>query len=296
MLYFDDLDCDLVHRVDLAAKARSARPQPMPASPNSDQTKDLPLTKFRVNQLDALMLDDEISTIIKGWIGATLSMFDGRLKLNFDQIILWCAKVICRYVPLLLSNSTFAMDMQGLYYQGHWTLKLLYAAIDSLLPALHDRVSGDLRRFFGMLNLVNYLIFIRHGKYPTLLHRMMQLEMMPISQNLASSVDYEFMHRQLVWQAMTEFSLVVVPWIKSHLAPGGILLPVRNAIARTFVRLYRRGSNKIQAIDSRQGCQLCHHPSPAMSQCLESCSHTFCYYCITDWQRNNTMECPVCVL
>lgn len=268
----------------------------MPEPNSAPNPLNLPQTKFRVNQLDALMLDDEISSIIKNWIGSALSLVDGRLKLNLDQIILWCAKVVCRYVPILMSGGTFAMDMQGLYYKGHFALKLFYVILDSLLPVLQDRVQGDLLNLMRLMSLANYLIFIRSGKYPTLLHRLLQLEMEPVSQNLASGVDFEFMHRQLVWQAMTEFSLVVVPWVKSSFAPGGILLPVKNTTTKVLMKLFKRKKNVLHDSPRGQGCQLCHHQSPAMEKRLNSCGHMFCYYCITDWQLRNNLDCPVCSL
>jgi len=45
---------------------------------SSEEGLHLPVTRFRVNQLDSILLDDEISRLFKDWINTFLSLIDVR--------------------------------------------------------------------------------------------------------------------------------------------------------------------------------------------------------------------------
>ncbi|WWC89355.1 uncharacterized protein L201_004277 [Kwoniella dendrophila CBS 6074] len=61
--------------------------------------------------------------------------------------------------------------------------------------------------------LLGWLGFLWDGKYPSLLMRMLRLRLVPSQPHLTKLVSYEFMNRQLVWGAFTEFLMFSVPLI-----------------------------------------------------------------------------------
>lgn len=63
--------------------------------------------------------------------------------------------------------------------------------------------------------LVSFLAFLLHGRYRTLLDRMLRLRLVPASGRgqAARDVSFEYLNRQLVWHAFTEFLLFVLPLV-----------------------------------------------------------------------------------
>ena len=65
------------------------------------------------------------------------------------------------------------------------------------------------------LHLTNTLFFLLHGTYPTLLHRILRIRLAPLHGNRHSARDisFEYLNRQLVWHAFTEFLLFLLPLV-----------------------------------------------------------------------------------
>lgn len=107
-------------------------------------------------------------------------------------------------------------------------------------------------------------------------------------------ISFEFMNRQLVWTAFTEFLLFVLP-----------LVNVSN-IRATVGRLLTGGTkHKDLPLDI---CAICYenagspdlsgttHPSFAVRTPYETnCGHIFCYYCVkSNMLANSSFPCPRC--
>ena len=58
---------------------------------------------------------------------------------------------------------------------------------------------------------MSFLIFLLHGQYRTLLDRLLRLRLMPESSQLRNEISFEYLNRQLVWHAFTEFLLFMLP-------------------------------------------------------------------------------------
>ncbi|MDI1490075.1 MAG: peroxisome assembly protein (Peroxin-2) [Ramalina farinacea] len=65
------------------------------------------------------------------------------------------------------------------------------------------------------LSLTNTLAFLLHGKYPTLLHRILRIRLAPLrgARHAARDISFEYLNRQLVWHAFTEFLLFLLPLV-----------------------------------------------------------------------------------
>lgn len=250
---------------------------------------ELPLSKFRVNQLDALSLDDEITRIFAEWMSALVALVDGRLRLEWQEGIGVAAKVVGRYLPLLADGGSFGMAIQGMGYKASTALKAVYILLDLVLPLVSDQRWGRLKAVGDLARLLNFAVFIASGSYPTLLHRVLGLRMVPAAAEPAGgAVDFDYMNRQLLWQALTEFSLTVVPLVRSGVAPGG---PLHRAAQLAYSYIQPRRLAKRHA----SGCGVCGHQRPAMPVTMSKCSHMFCYYCIATWRLANPhSSCPLC--
>jgi len=73
-------------------------------------------------------------------------------------------------------------------------------------------------------------MFLWDGRYPSLLMRLLGLRLVPASPHLTRLVSYEFMNRQLVWGAFTEFlmlSIPLLPPVPRFLTPSTLLAPLK---------------------------------------------------------------------
>lgn len=89
-------------------------------------------------------------------------------------------------------------------------------------------------RLYAMLDLANFLVFLYDGKYRSLIDRLLKLRLIYASRSISRNVSFEFLNRQLVWEAFTEFLLFLMPLVNLH---------------RLRVRLTRLVTNK--AADSK---------------------------------------------
>jgi hypothetical protein len=163
--------------------------------------------------------------------------------------------------------------------------RLLFITLDALLPILSEKASRPLRNLIDSLKLLNYLAFLALGHFPTLLHRFVRLTMSPVSDDVGSGVDYAYMNRQLLWQAMTEAALVIVPAWRSLNQPG----------SKFHKWLWpSKRFTKLESGDA-SACAICGHQKPKMLTKMHDCSHVYCFYCYEIYKQEGAVEdCPAC--
>ncbi|PWN29762.1 hypothetical protein BDZ90DRAFT_249657 [Jaminaea rosea] len=71
-----------------------------------------------------------------------------------------------------------------------------------------------LQRLHEGLALVNFAAFLSDGKYRTITDRMLGMRLTYAERTLNRNVSFEFLNRQLVWHAFTEFLLFLLPIIR----------------------------------------------------------------------------------
>ena len=59
----------------------------------------------------------------------------------------------------------------------------------------------------------SFLVFLVNGRYRTLLDRTLRLRLTPPSSQVSRDVSFEYLNRQLVWHAFTEFLLFLLPLV-----------------------------------------------------------------------------------
>lgn len=252
----------------------------------------LPKNKFRAAQLDSLLLDDEIQSILKQWIESFLSIIDEILKYKSQYEIKAAVRLLSMAIPLLFQRQTLGMNIQGLTFAAGKLKIILLLSVEFIL-AMIDESPMALRsmELLDWVRLLNFVLFLRNGRYPTILHRCLRMEMKLITggEDSQQLIDFDYMNRQLLWQALTETCLMIVPVIKRY--TGG-------AISWLQLKPTNRLTVLLENQEAEKGiCFICHHPKPAMLQKMEKCSHAFCYYCLAKCRlqsggRKNA--CPVC--
>jgi peroxin-2 len=64
-----------------------------------------------------------------------------------------------------------------------------------------------------MTAFASFLVFLLHGRYRTILDRVLRMRLAPPTSQVNREVSFEYLNRQLVWHAFTEFLLFVLPLV-----------------------------------------------------------------------------------
>lgn len=66
---------------------------------------------------------------------------------------------------------------------------------------------------YSITAFASFLVFLVNGRYRTLLDRVLRLRLAPSSSQISREVSFEYLNRQLVWHAFTEFLLFLLPLV-----------------------------------------------------------------------------------
>ncbi|KAG0164202.1 peroxisome assembly protein (Peroxin-2) [Apophysomyces sp. BC1034] len=142
-------------------------------------------------------------------------------------------------------------------------------------------------KYWKAFSLFNFLVFLYNGKYRTLVDRLLGMRLVYAKKSLNRQISFEFLNRQMVWHAFTEFLLFLVPLInveKLKLRLTRMLLP----------KSYLVSSKGYDQLPETQ-CAVCHdnasnsNPTTPLGQVQDytvhnpyrtNCDHLYCYYCI----------------
>jgi peroxin-2 len=78
---------------------------------------------------------------------------------------------------------------------------------------LLSRITSRISAIHSMAAFASFIIFLINGRYRTLLDRLLRLRLAPPTNQISREVSFEYLNRQLVWHAFTEFLLFVLPLI-----------------------------------------------------------------------------------
>lgn len=149
---------------------------------------------------------------------------------------------------------------------------------------------------FKSLSIINFLMFLKVGKYPTIHERLLGIVPAMSDQDYHTSmslnkVQMEFMYRETVWRAVAEFITTVIPLINIE--------QVKNRILR-FTGLMQKAtsdvklSEKIHRESNDSMCAIC--GKQPFNPYVIGCRHVFCYYCLFSRHLSDPAEGYVCLL
>lgn len=109
------------------------------------------------------------------------------------------------------------LTVGGRYGWNRWEDRL------SSLENGYDEPSPLIKRLSRFTTIANtshniaafcsFLVFLYNGRYRTLTDRLLRLRLVPASNQTNREVSFEFLNRQLVWHAFTEFLLFILPLV-----------------------------------------------------------------------------------
>ena len=205
--------------------------------------------EFRVGQVDAELLDEELLSLLKSQVSEALKYFGTHITDAYGAEILLALRVVLFKLSIWDQNASYGAHLQGLRYTDArstapnrpppkpWQ-KIAYGAItvggryawtkweEYLLSASEDytRPESPSLKLLGRLSelansahdiasLASFLVFLVNGRYRTITDRLLRLRLTPTSHSTSREVSFEYLNRQLVWHAFTEFLLFLLPLV-----------------------------------------------------------------------------------
>lgn len=212
-----------------------------------------PTPYFRVGQVDAELLDEELLQLLRGQVGDALKYFGGHIADDWSSEIGAILRAILWKLSIWDRGTSYGASLQGLKYVDARTQpssihagsgqdptkwqKAAYGLItvggryswQKLEDWLLEREGGYeeptplVKRLskltawvsstHEMAALASFLVFLFNGKYRTLADRLLRLRLAPASSRTSREVSFEYLNRQLVWHAFTEFLLFLLPLV-----------------------------------------------------------------------------------
>lgn len=204
---------------------------------------------FRVSQVDAELLDEELLDLLKGQVGEALKYFaGGHLQDDWSAEILLALRATLFKLTVWDHDATYGAALQNLKFTDARSTgpvlvppsriqKALYGVVsvfghygwskwedwlveqddgyDEPSPRVRllSRWTTRLSTLHSAAACASFLVFLLHGRYRTLLDRVLRMRLAPPTSQVSREVSFEYLNRQLVWHAFTEFLLFVLPLI-----------------------------------------------------------------------------------
>ncbi|KAF7776033.1 hypothetical protein Agabi119p4_4426 [Agaricus bisporus var. burnettii] len=246
--------------MDLLENAwNSAKPRLTAIRSSIDLSKPVEQRILRVGQIDAELLDQELAQILQEPITKALSLVDDVRRSLIEPELALALQLLLYKLSVWDNGGSYGARLQGLRYvvppsNVHrltpsglpQEILLLHASLTVFVPYLHSRLrvhalsrawpdapSSDRRRrawsiltstesLHTFLGLVNFVVFLWNGRYRTLADRLLHMRLVPSRGRVERDVSYEFMNRQMVWHAFTEFLLFLLPLLHTRSVRQGI--------------------------------------------------------------------------
>ena len=204
---------------------------------------------FRVGQVDAELLDEELLELFKGQVGEALKYYGPHLRDDWIAEIMLGVRSILFKLTLWDHDASYGAALQNLRYTDarekslvptppqRWQ-KALYGLFSvggryawekwetyladiegsydeepSPLVRLLSRFSSLASNTHSIVAFASFLVFLVDGKYRTILDRILRLRLLPTTSHVSREVSFEYLNRQLVWHAFTEFLLFILPLV-----------------------------------------------------------------------------------
>ncbi|KAJ7276540.1 Pex12 amino terminal region-domain-containing protein [Mycena haematopus] len=204
---------------------------------------------IRVGKLDAELLDQELVQLLQDPISKALDSPQWKPELSlFIKLVLYKLSV-------WNTGATYGAKLQDLRYEvpnssGRLSracasglprrILLVHGMLTVLVPYLHSRLrshalsrawpdapSSDRRRkawnilisiesTHSLAALLSFIVFLWDGRFRTVADRLLNMRLVPSRRLVRRDVNYEFMNRQMVWHAFTEFLLFLLPFVSAR--------------------------------------------------------------------------------
>ena len=144
------------------------------------------------------------------------------------------------------------------------------------------KLSQTVENCYTMANFVNFCVFLRNGRYPTLLERALRARLVYQRPTMARVVDFEYLNQQLAWRELSELVLFTLPYLYStrvRSTLGALTSRVGRGEASPTTNVADAPQRNRVAVQAYR-CVACGCREPIHPFVAEPCGHPYCYYCL----------------
>lgn len=258
---------------------------------------------FRVGQVDAELLDEELLELLKNQAGEGLKLFGQHLKDEWGAEIGLALRSVLWKLSIWDHGASYGASLQGLQYidarekntaarvpPKAWQ-KIAYGLLtiggrygwsrwEDYLSGIengYDEPSPLMRRLSRLTTFAStthelaafasFLVFLYNGKYRTLADRILRLRLVPSSNQTSREVSFEYLNRQLVWHAFTEFLLFLLPLVGISRWRRWIARAWKRA--KTSLHKLRTGDQSVDEDEEMQKGELAFLPERTCAICYQ---------------------------
>ncbi|XP_034939149.1 peroxisome biogenesis factor 2 [Chelonus insularis] len=256
----------------------------------------------RINQLDALQLDNEIDRIILSRTTEIFQYFMPKVIQSFHPELNAVLRTAIGVFSLSKNKSTFGQKLLDLNFLHLSRTKATLFLIFSIFPKyLKDRYLDENRiteqkniqkyvekiiNSLRILNLVNLLFFLNQAKYPTLVDRTLGITHQNTVNHKARTIGYSYMTRELLWHGLLDLFSAGLPAINFHFLKQ-CYLTLRKTKHNNNSSLVK----PLMKLDTT--CPYCEEV-PTLPY-HAGCQHIYCYYCLeAHFTATESFKCLAC--
>lgn len=265
----------------------------------------------RINQIDAVQLDDEIYKVLRTQIDEITKFFAPGKVVKWKPEIDVLVKYFIWNFSLKTNSSTFGQRLLNLSYRNLDRRKavILFALmavpeylrerlinenfILSRLPGLtnyeRSKYKGYIEQvdnFFHLLNLIWTFFFLHLGNQPRFVEKLLGIYNQSSTMNKPRSIGYSYMTRELLWHGLIELFTISLPMIDFRRIQkywNGLWIPIKKD--KKIVISYKLHEGSL--------CGYCNQP-PIIPR-WAGCPHVYCYYCLEAlFTMMDPYRCSVC--
>ncbi|XP_039277202.1 peroxisome biogenesis factor 2 isoform X2 [Nilaparvata lugens] len=204
----------------------------------------------RVTLLDASDLDDETHRVLKDQLSKATKF------LPINVLVKWDAEI------------------DALLRLAIWRLKKGLTVMETVIC---------------MASFLNLIVFLREGRYPTLIDRILGLEP-AVGSSQSRSIGYRYMTRELLWHGFMELITFTLPLVNFRYFKRKLISLIYTD--KNSMKSCRFDGSRFE-LTLKTRCAICQQV-PIRPHHI-SCRHVFCYYCIqSNFCADQNFECPEC--
>ncbi|XP_058803390.1 peroxisome biogenesis factor 2 [Phymastichus coffea] len=265
----------------------------------------------RINQIDAVQLDQEIYKVLRTQVNEITKYFAPGKIVKWRPEIDVLVKYFIWNFSLKTNSSTFGQRLLNLSYRNLDRRKaIVLFALMAVPEYLRDRLINEnfilskfarlssykrskyrsyiehIDNFCHLLNFIWTFFFLHLGNQPLFIEKLLNIHNQSSTMNKPRSIGYSYMTRELLWHGLIELFTISLPMIDLRLFQkfwNRLWIPKKNE--KKIVISYRLNKTSL--------CGYCNE-SPILPK-WAGCSHVFCYYCLEAlFIMVDPYHCPVC--
>lgn len=165
----------------------------------------------RVQQIDAFLLDSQLSDLLVSQLSISPSIDRNLIKFLIDTVLF--------KVTVFDKSQSYGLFLQNLKFGNKLTTskKVLYWLLVVFGNyKLKSKLNFTALKVYNVLNFASYIAFILKNDYPSLILRLLRIKIKPINNHKMNNLSFEFQNRQLIWNTFLEFVLFILPILTNN--------------------------------------------------------------------------------